>query len=459
MAEGARDQGDETGATGDTAATGDTGAAGDTGATGATAAGTPGVPAPTPRQLLLLAIPSIVVGVLTALVLWTLDTVSAALQDVVWESLPDALGVDPAGWWIVVVLTTTGLAVGVCLAVLPGHGGPDSATTELVERPLRLTVLPGIVVVTVLGLAGGVSLGPENPIIAVNVALAVWLMARFVPSVTPQLAMLLAAAGTIGALFGTPVGAALLFTGTLAAVRGGGALWDKLFLPLASAAAGATTMHVLGSPPLAFSLPSSALEPVDYLVGTLIACVGVAIALAAAYAFPWVHRAFHGLRNPILIATAGGFLLGLLGLIGGPITLFKGLDQMGELIAHPEQYSAGELAVIILIKVAALLVAASAAFRGGRVFPAAFIGVAFGLLAYTLIPSTPIGLAVACGTLGVLLVATRDGWLALFMAAGISGDVALLPALCVIVLPAWLLVSRAPEFRIVRREEPGVAAP
>src|SRR5690606_26563831 len=106
-----------------------------------------------------------------------------------------------------------------------------------------------------------------------------------------------------------------------------------------------------------------------------------------------------------------GFLLGLLGLIGGPITLFKGLDQMGELLADPEQYSAGELAIIVLVKVVALLVAASAAFRGGRVFPAAFIGVAFGLLVYTLFPSTPIGLAVACGMLGVLLVATRDGWL------------------------------------------------
>ena len=51
--------------------------------------------------------------------------------------------------------------------------------------------------------------------------------------------------------------------------------------------------------------------------------------------------------------------------------------------------------------------------------------------------------------LGVVLVVGRDGWLALFLAVAIPDDITLLPVMCVIVLPAWLLVSRAPEFRIV----------
>lgn len=406
-------------------------------------------PAPTPRQLAQLAVPALAIGVVAALLLWTLDTVAGLIEDLVWTTLPDALGVDPAGWWIVLVLTTTGLLVGLCLRYLPGHGGPDSATTELFEPPLQLKVLPGIAIVTVLGLAGGVSLGPENPIIAVNVSLAVALLARFMPSVPPRLAMLMAAAGTIGALFGTPVGAALLFTGALAAVRGGGALWDKLFLPLASAAAGSGTMHALGVPPLTFDVPPSTVDPLDVAIGAVLACVAVLVGLVAVYLLPVVHRAFHSLRNPILVATAGGLVLGLLGLIGGPITLFKGLDQMGELLAHPDEYGAGELVLIVVVKLVALVVAASAMFRGGRVFPAAFIGVAMGVLGHVLVPSLPLGLAVACGVIGLLLVSTRDGWISLFMAAGISGDIALLPWLCVIILPAWLLVSQAPELRIV----------
>jgi H+/Cl- antiporter ClcA len=406
-------------------------------------------PAPTPRQLAALAVPALAIGIVTALILWLLEAAAGALEDAVWSALPDALGIDPDGWWIVVVLTATGLLVGICLALLPGHGGPDSATTELFEPPVKVRALPGIAVVTVLALAGGVSLGPENPIIAINVSLTVALLARFIPRIPVQVGMLMAASGTIGALFDTPVAAALLLTGALAAVRGGGSLWDKLFLPLASAAAGATTMHLLGTPPMSFDVPASAVEPVDVLVAVLVACGAVAIGMLGLYAFPLVHRAFHALRNPILIATLGGFVLGLLGLLGGPITLFKGLDQIEQLLSDPDGYPAGELALIVAVKLVALVVAASAAFRGGRVFPATFIGVAIGMLAHALVPSLPLGLAIASALIGMLLVVARDGWLALFLAAGVSGDIGLMPWLCVIILPAWLLVSRAPEFRIV----------
>ena len=135
----------------------------------------------TPRRLLAMAVPAIVVGVLSALILWLLEQAADLLGGVLWTSLPDALGVDPSGWWIILVLTVTGLAVGIALQVLPGHGGPDSVTTELMGPPLPLKVLPGLALVTLLGLAGGVSLGPENPIIAINSAIVVAIFARLIP--------------------------------------------------------------------------------------------------------------------------------------------------------------------------------------------------------------------------------------------------------------------------------------
>src|SRR5690348_12847157 len=51
-------------------------------------------------------------------------------------------------------------------------------TSELVAAPLPLRALPGLALALVLGLAGGVSLGPENPIVAFNVALAAWFLCR-----------------------------------------------------------------------------------------------------------------------------------------------------------------------------------------------------------------------------------------------------------------------------------------
>lgn len=404
----------------------------------------------TPRRLLMLAIPAIAVGVVSALILWLLDRTADALSTVIWDTLPDALSIDPNGWWIILVLTLTGLAVGIALQVLPGHGGPDSATTELVGSPLPLKTLPGLAIVTLLALAGGVSLGPENPIIAINTAIIVAIFARLIPQVSAQVAMLLAASGTIGALFGTPVAAALVFTGLVAAVKAGGSLWDKLFLPLAAAGAASITMHLLGAPPFAFDMPAyGPPQAFDILTGTLVACAVTIVGLVALAVFPFVYRALHALRHPIIITTVGGLILGILGFIGGPITMFKGLTQMGELLKDPSQYDAGQLALIAGVKIVALLVAACALFRGGRVFPATFIGVAVGLLISTLFPALPMSLVVACAVLGIVLVVARDGWLALFIAVAIPGDIALLPVLCIVVLPAWLLVSHAPEFRIL----------
>jgi H+/Cl- antiporter ClcA len=403
------------------------------------------------RQLLLLSIPALLIGIISAVALWALERLADLLEGVIWTAVPTALGIDPSGWWIIVILTATGAAVGLVVQFVPGHGGVDSATTELVAPPLRLRALPSLALVVVLALAGGVSLGPENPIIAINTALAVAVVTRFFRAVPTQVVLLLAASATIGALFGTPVAAALIFTGIVAAVKAGGSLWDKLFLPLVAAGAGGAVTAMLGG---GLGVVSG-IEPyktdsvpLDVLWGAIIACVAAAVALVGVLVFPWVYRGFRRLRHPVLYTTLGGLVLGVLGFAGGPITLFKGLDQSVELLTNVDDYTAGQLAVITLVKLTALVVAAAAGFRGGRVFPAVFIGVAFGMLAHALAPGIPLGLAVACGVLGLTLAIARDGWIALFISVAIVGDVTLLPVLCVIVLPAWLVVRLAPEMLI-----------
>lgn len=407
-------------------------------------------PGPTPRQLIVLSVPALVIGVLSALTLWLLDAVSEVMQHGIWESGPTALGVpDGSRWWIFLVLTLVGAAVGLIVWKMPGHAGRDSATTELVAEPPPLTVLPSLVLAVLLTLAGGVSLGPENPIIAINASLAVAMVARLWPAVPSSSILALASAATIGAMFGTPVAAALLFTGVVAAAKGGGALWDKLFLPLAAAGAGSITMRLLGAPSMAFGLPAyGAPRGVDLLTGALVACAAVVVTLPIVLALPRVHTFFHRLRNPLVYVTLGGVVLGTLGAIGGEETLFKGLEQTGELLSNTSEWTVGTLVVFASIKLAALLVAAASGFRGGRIFPAVFIGVDLGLLGHLLLPDLPLALAVACGVLGVTLAVARDGWVALFVAVTITGDVTVLPLLCIIILPAWLLVSRAPQMLV-----------
>jgi H+/Cl- antiporter ClcA len=410
------------------------------------------------RTLLLMSVPALLVGIGSAVVLRLLDLVSDQLMHFLWDYVPGLIGAtENTPWWIFLVMTLTGAAVGAIVWLVPGHGGPDSATTELGGPPPKLLAVPTILAVAVIGLAGGVSLGPENPIIAVNSALAVVAFSRFSTKIPPALLVMLAVSGTIGALFGTPVAAALVFTGMVGAMALPGSLWDKLFLPLASAGAGSVTMLLLGGETISFTLtPMGAYEPIYLLQGFIVAAVSALLGVLAAFLFPYIHRAFHALRNPIIFTTLGGMILGVLGIIGGPITMFKGLQQTAELLDNPGDYTAQQLALFTAVKLVALLIAASAGFRGGRIFPAVFIGAAFGLLAYALIPGMPISLAVACGVVGIVLAATKDGWIAIFVGIALCGDMAVLPLLCLIILPVWLIVTKAPEL-LIHPAEPAPA--
>ena len=404
---------------------------------------------PPASKLAALAVPAILAGVGCALTLIALSVVASHLQDLLWTDLPETLGVaDDSRWWTFGMSTAVGVAVGLVVWKVPGQAGPDPATTGLVEKPVRLSVLPSLALAVLIGLAGGVSLGPENPIIAINTALTVWVVGRLWRSVPVEVAVALAAAATIGAMFGTPVAAALLFT-EIAATTPGGRVWDKLFAPLVAAAAGALTMTAFGRPVFAVDVPPYT-DPalVDLVSAAVIASATAVLALAAVYAFPVVHRGFHLLPNPLIAITAGGVVLGILGVLGGRVTMFKGLDEMKQLTDDASGMSTGHLVLVTVVKLAALLIAASCGFRGGRIFPAVFIGVGAGLVAHSTVAAIPLAVAVAAGVLGSVLVVARDGWLALFMAATTVGDIRILPILCVAILPLWLLVANRPPMLI-----------
>ncbi|MFF3316508.1 ion channel protein [Streptomyces sp. NPDC003035] len=396
-------------------------------------------------------LPALVVGVGAALLFLGISVVSEEFQHVLWETLPDALGIGGfSSLWMIVMLTATGVAVGLVVWKVPGHAGPDPATTDLAGAPIAPTVVPGLLLASTLTLAGGVSLGPENPIIAANVALAYWLGRKAQPAVPGAMWVSLASAATIGALFGTPVAAALVISEALVHQTGGrGSLWDRLFAPLVAAGAGAMTTTLLAHPSFDMSLP----ELTDPGWGDLLAAMTVAPAAAlfgllACYGFPLVHRLFKRLRHPMLILPAGGLVLGLLGVLGGPLTLFKGLEEIKELSSGLGGWSSAELARMAVVKLAALLVAASCGFVGGRIFPAVFIGAAFGLLAQALVPEIHPAVAVSSAVLGVLLATTRQGWVSLFVAAVLASSPTMLALLCLASLPAWLVVTGRPQLEL-----------
>ncbi|HGY5801147.1 TPA: ion channel protein, partial [Serratia marcescens] len=297
------------------------------------------------------------------------------------------------------------------------------------------------------------SLGPENPITAINIALVAAAGARLLPKVPRMDWIILAAAGTIGAMFGTPVAAALIFSQTLAG-NNETPLWDRLFAPLVAAAAGAVTTQMFFVPNFALQLDAYDVTRLpDIFSGAIVALIAIALGMVALWCFPHVHRLFHSMKNPVLMLGLGGFVLGLLALVGGEITLFKGLDEMKRLAADGS-YSVPALLTITLTKLAALVIAAASGFRGGRIFPAVFVGVALGLMLHQHVPAVPAAITVSCAIMGLVLVVTRDGWLSLFMAVAVVPDLHLLPVLCIVMLPAWLALAGKPLMLVNRRQPP-----
>lgn len=404
------------------------------------------------RRILPTVIPALAVGVLCSLVLIAVSAIANALESVWWTHLPSALGFDGTSkWWIVAVLTVTGILVAATIAFMPGHAGPDPSTTELVDAPLRAKVVPGLLVAVILMLAGGISLGPENPIMAINVAMFVVLGAKVFPKLNGKTWVTLSVAGTVGALFGTPIAAALLLSETIASNQDDDAapLWDKLVTPMFAAGAGSVTTMMLAGPDLSISLPAyRGFELIDLVSGSVIAVVAALIGLVAVYLFPLVHKAFELMRHQWITVIVGGLALGLIGAAVGPIDMFKGLDQMRDLAADAGQYTAWGLVGLAVVKLISILIASASGFRGGRIFPALFAGVALGFAANAFVPAIPVSLAVSAAVLGMLMTVTRQGWLAIFMALVTVSDVALIPALTIIALPTWLVVTGRMEMLI-----------
>ncbi|EEX2832997.1 ion channel protein [Escherichia albertii] len=399
---------------------------------------------PRARTMLLLSLPAVAVGIASSLILIAVMKIASVLQNLLWQRLPDSLGIPlDSPLLIIGILTLTGGAVGLVISFSQGHAGPDPACEPLIGTLVPPSALPGLIVALILGLAGGVSLGPEHPIMTVNIALAVAIGVRLMPRVNTMEWTILASAGTIGALFGTPVAAALIFSQTL---NGNNEvpLWDRLFAPLMAAAAGALTTGLFFHPH--FSLPIAhygQMQITDILSGAIVAAIVIAAGMIAVWCLPRLHTMMHRLKNPVLMLGLGGFLLGILGVIGGPVSLFKGLDEMQQMTMN-QAFSTSDFFLLAVIKLAALVVAAASGFRGGRIFPAVFVGVALGLMLHAHVPTVPAAITVSCAILGIVLVVTRDGWLSLFMAAVVVPDTTLLPLLCIVMLPAWLLLAGKP---------------
>ncbi|WP_406348541.1 chloride channel protein [Streptomyces sp. NBC_00144] len=339
------------------------------------------------------------------------------LQEAVFTDLPHGLGLDSVPvWWPVPMLVIAGLLVALTVRYLPGNGGHQPAEGLKTKGAAPAAELPGILLAAVASLAFGAVIGPEAPMIALGGGVALYGFRLLRPGSTAREQGLVAAAGSfaaISALLGSPlVGAFLLMEasglggpmlgvvlvpGLLAAGIG-----SLIFTGLGTwAGVGAGTLVIPNLPHV--ERPDIAQFGYALVIGIAAATLGAGVRRMALRLQPGVNRRRMVWTPVIGLAVAGLAIAYAEG--SGKATsdvLFSGQSALPHLLLSTTSYSLGALVLLLACKSLAYCVSL-AAFRGGPIFPALFLGAAGGI-ALSHLPGLPFVSAAAMG-MGAMSVA------------------------------------------------------
>jgi H+/Cl- antiporter ClcA len=381
------------------------------------------------------------------------------LEHVVWDSLPKSLGIDgPPAWWPIVALGLAGALCGLAVTRLPGHGGHVPAM-GLAAGATPPSFLPGVALAAAASLVLGAVVGPEAPLIAIGSGLALIAVKRMNASDT--VTAVIAAAGSaaaISAIFGNPLVGAVIFLEAVGLARRKSLL---VILPcLVASGVGALVFTGLGDWTGlgigALSIPN--LQPAELVTADLVSAIPLAAVVATVmWAIFVVGRktASFASTRPMATTVVAGLIAGCSAALYAVLTdhspaevAMSGQATLPALATHPEAWSAAALVLLVVCKGLAYAVCIGA-FRGGSVFPAVFLGAAFGVLAGLWFPGVgtvdglAIGMAAGAAVIGLPITSVLLVTLLLGSAATDLMPAIILAAVTALVLNEMLTSRRS----------------
>jgi chloride channel protein, CIC family len=183
------------------------------------------------------------------------------------------------------------------------------------------------------------------------------------------------AGGAIAAAFGAPLTGAFY---AFELIIGAYSLANAIPVFAASLAAALTTQAIIGAPYDITSPPVAPLTFLDYgaLIG--LGLVAAAVGVGAMRVAALIERAFRAvIRWSLVRPVVGGLLVGSMALYT-PQVLGAGHGALGLDFYWP--LTAGELAILIALKLTACFVSLASGFRGGMFFASLFVGSLLGKL-------------------------------------------------------------------------------
>jgi H+/Cl- antiporter ClcA len=337
------------------------------------------------RLLLWVVILAIPVALLTVFFLWLYQ------QSIyLYEGLPETLGISPA-LFTILAGTLGGLLVGLGLRYLGGqHGG--SLQEDMAEGKVPYRGLAGSMLVALVGLGSGASVGPEGPLAHMGAGLGSWLAERrgFAAD-KARILSLSGIAAAFGGFLGTPMSAAFMsleFTRLLTTP-----IYANMVASLVAALIGAWAVYTVSGalPTGAANFPQGGLLRLSGLIYAIFfGLVGLAWAFLFKAVFGSVKRLAAPLdRSPLLKPVIGGFLFALVG-AWLPLTLFSGEHELAEILATGAELGVFTLILLAVLKLVTLSVCLATGFPGGFVFPLFFSAGALGYALHLLLPFIPL---------------------------------------------------------------------
>ena len=394
------------------------------------------------RAIAKLLATSALLGVVIALGFEGFETLAHRSQHWVWH---DLAGDHPRAAVTIAMTTIGGLALGLALRYAPGHGGQHPADGHALysDGGDRLPIILGVLVVGFVGLVAGASLGPEGAVIPAAAGFS--LVAGRWFRLPPTLAGLLPGVGIaalLATMFGSPLAGAVPVMEL--APTGAGVPMPLLMLPSLTASATAVlTLQVLHAKPAGY-LP---LGHVGFargdlawavLIGVVVGGVGLLVDWLIPFLRPLTSRL--DAKNILITTTLGGFGLGLIYVVGGDEARFSGVPELLQVTGG--KLALGAVVLAVVAKVAATAWCVSVGFRGGKIFPIAFIGGATGFALHLVNHGLPVGVADGGGIAAALATGLRTPVTAVLIAASLVGPELLpLAVICVVVSHATHLLA------------------
>jgi len=311
-----------------------------------------------------------------------------------WFTLPKDPGwMDGSLWWVAVT-AGAGVVVGVLRRGFRLPVKMAGTVKELQDQRVEpSTALQGAAV-SVVSLAGGASLGPEEGLGLLGGGLGTWVSERRrLGDDVRRTNTLSGMSAAYGGLLSAPILATILVL-ELARPRADRTMDTLVAALLSSTVAFAVYFPIAGSTFVGiYSLPSFTYEDWQLLAAVPLGLVAAALALITTLAIAVLRRLTAGLRErTILCSTLGGIAFGLVG-VALPLTLFTGTDQLTTIIHDGAALGAGLLIAIVFAKIFVFAVCEATGFIGGPFLVMLFTGGTAGIATHLLIPGVPEGLA------------------------------------------------------------------